>query len=358
MRILVHTPLGTTGGYARDGVGLIDALLKRDHVVDLLPGSVLPPLPPQIAQLFTYPITDGYDLELHHVPPTGALDFPKGRAKKTVLWTMWEWDNFPSEVPLREAASNMGNYDQVVAYTQQSSDAFLGAGFIQEPATIQQGGIDPTPWNPVTEPVNAGYMEMFPPRKNLRGTFRFAMVGVLGSRKNPWTVLTAFNELKEELGDGFDAELLLKTGFPVVPPNYDAPGVKLVRETQWTEIQMKQFYWSIDCLINVSWGEGKDLPGLEATLCHVPTILNDTPGHKGWVHPGIQKLLPTTPMSLDGRYQGLFTSKDDIKAAMLDKYHRRAVAYTQAEQLASYVRRRATWDFRVEQLGKKIGVPL
>lgn len=361
MRILVHSPVGSTGGYARDGVGLIEALVERDHLVDLSPGSVLPPIPGHIAQLLTYPISKGYDLELHHLPPMGALpNSPQPKAKKRVLWTMWEWSTMPKDVPGFEQAKYVSSYDHVVAYTSQTLEAFKEAKILKEdvPTSVLQGGLSPHLWDKITEPHNAGFLEKVGNRAKDRGTFRFAMVGVLSSRKNPWTVLRAFNELKEELGDAFDAELILKTGFPVVPSDYNAPGVTLVNETNWTDQDMKIFYWSIDCLINCAWGEGKDLPALEATMCGVPTILNANPGHKGWVHPGIQKLLPATHMKMDLDYKGYFTSVEDIKEAMLEEYNNRAAGRRRADQLATYVGKRVSWDHKVQKLGEEIGLPL
>lgn len=362
MRILVRSPIGTTGGFARDGIGLIKALSDRKHVVDVQPEAVLTPLPPEIAQLLTFPITDGYDLEIHHVPPNGAEVgmFNKQRSRKVVLWTMWEWDTFPKSVPSYANTSFIKNYDQVVGYTDQTLEVFEAEGFLGEdqPRVVVQGGFDPSPWFSLDDPKADPYREMTPSRKNQWGTCRFAMVGHLAARKNPYTVLTAFNELKEELGDEFDAELIFKTGFPMLPPNYDAPGVKVIQEIGWSDAQLRQFYWSIDCLINVSWGEGKDLPALEATMCGTPVILNATPGHLGWVHPYIQPLLPVTKMNMDPEYVGYFTSKDDIKTAMLDVYRQRVVAYDRAKQLSAYVGRQVTWDYRVEKFGQEIGLPL
>jgi glycosyltransferase involved in cell wall biosynthesis len=114
----------------------------------------------------------------------------------------------------------------------------------------------------------------------------------------------------------------------------------------------------LDCLINVAWGEGKDLPSIEATMSGIPTILNDTPGHRGWVHPGIKKLIPATKMPMSNGYVGRFTSVDEVKDAMMDVYRHYPSYYREALQLASYVEKRVTWSARVALLGKTIGLPL
>lgn len=360
MRVLVRAPIGTTGGYARDGVGLIRSLLKAGHEVDVFPTVVTPPLPPEVAELLTFPIGEGYDLEIHHVPPTNAATgaYNKQRSRKVVLWSMWEWDTFPDTVPnFDDALLNIPRYDMVVGYTQQTLDTFRDVGFLadgQEVAVVQ-GGFEPQPWTPYTGTEAEKQIDQL---KFPNSPFRFAMVGHLGMRKNPYTVLTAFNELKEEHGDDFNAQLIFKTGYPLLPPNYNAPGVKIIQEIGWSDKKLKEFYWSLDCLLNVSWGEGKDLPSMEATMCGVPTILNDTPGHRGWVHPGIQDLIPATKQMMGQGYVGRFTCKDDIKSAMMYEYNNRKTSQRRALQLASYIEKRCSWDYKVKQFGKAVGFPL
>lgn len=363
MKILVRAPIGTTSGYARDGVGLVRSLLNRDHHVDVIPTSVWPPLPVEVAELLTYPIlNNGYDLEIHHVPPMDAEagEYHKTRSKKVVLWSMWEWDNITPTFPwFEKTKENMQRYDQVVCYTPQTLSAFEDAGFVRadQSTSIVQGGFETGPWRAPYEMPDE-VQKLFPYRKLIRDTFKFAMLGHLSLRKNPYTVLQAFRELKEEMGDDFDAELIFKTGFPLFPPNFESPGVRYIQEINWTDEQVRAFYWSIDCLINVSWGEGKNLPSMEATMSGTPIILNDIPGHRGWAHPGIQPLIPATAMNMQEGYDGRFTGKDDAKSAMLEVYHHRAVSYERAKQLASYISKRATWDYRVGKFGEAIGVPL
>lgn len=364
MRILLRAPIGSTGGYQRDGLGIINALEARDHVVDLVPLSVWPPVPKNVAHLLTFPVaTSGYDLEIHHVPPI-ALEIgepSRKRSKKTVLWSMWEWDNYSEEeLEYNGTQYYMPKYDHVVGYTQQTLDAFKSAGFIRDdqPTSVVQGGFEAKDWYPVSD-ASERFQQVFPDRSKLRdNTFRFAMVGHLNMRKNPYEVLYAFNELKEELGDDFDAELIIKSGYPVVPPQYDAPGVKVIMENQWTDAQMREFYWSIDCVVNCAWGEGKDLPLMEATMCGVPIIANDNPGHQGWIHPEITKMVPSTPKKMDANHIGRYTGRDEIKKAMLDTYHNKMAKYREAHRLADYIAQRATWDYRIVKFGEAIGVPL
>ena len=361
MRVLLRVPLGSTSGYGRDGIGITRTLLQRGHDVAMLPTEVEAPIDPEILPVLTVPKVGTYDIELCHVPPIAAR--PKGfspvQAKRRVLWTMWEWYTFPESVQAFNAAKEfIKTYDDVVGYTDQTIDVlspFLGPN---TKTHVLQGGMDVDLWGSVEDDKFTGYAEEFPHRRNARDTFRFAMVGVLAARKNPYIVIKAFNNLKARHGDAFDAELLLKTTWPVIPKTYDAPGVVLVDEDSWTDHMLRQFYWDVDCVINCAWGEGKDLPALEATLCGTPTILNDTPGHAAWNHPGIQKLVPTTRMFMDPEYEGRFTSVEDIENAMWDMYTHRRQAYDNVRSNALRIRRNMNWDAKVEKLGSVLGLPL
>lgn len=361
MRVLVHAPLATSTGYGRDGVGLIIALLKAGHMVDVAPSAVIPPIPAEVADTLTFPIEGVYDVEIHHVPPMGAAarSLAPEPPRKRVLWTMWEWDTFPDSVTNADRARKaIPTYDEVVCYTEQTKDAFLEAGLFGEDqkVSVQQGGFDPETWFLPTDLKAEPYSPPF--RSAARDTFRMAMVGVLSSRKNPYTVIQAFMDLKAEHGDNFDASLILKTDFPMLPNSFDVPDIHIVKGAGWSDEQLRAFYWTLDCLINVSWGEGKDLPALEATMCGVPTILNDTPGHRGWVHPGIQELVPATKIPMDPEYTGRFTGVEEVKAAMMEAYNNRIQNFRRAKQLADYVEQRVSWDYRIKKFGEKIGVPL
>lgn len=366
MRILVHSPVGLTTGYGRDGVGLVMALLNAGHDVDLVPSAVNVPVPSEVADLLSFYPDGHYDLEIHHVPPTGATSRSMGIGehppRKRVLWTMWEWDTFPESVESYDRAANyVSSYDHVVLYTEQTREAFEGAGMFDKhrpPISIVQGGFEPDSWFLPTDkkaiPFGGGEMD----RSKARDTFRFGMVGVLGIRKNPYNVIQAFVDLKSEHGEDFDAVLLLKTDFPLVPNSFDVPDISIIQNVTWKDEQLRAFYWNLDCLINVSWGEGKDLPALEATMCGTPTILNDTPGHQGWIHPGIQKLIPAVPMYMDPEYRGRYTGRKEIKEAMWEAYTNRVPNFRRAKQLADYVERRVSWEHRIKKFGEAIGVTL
>ena len=359
MRSLFRGQIGSTTGFSRDGVGLVRTLSDMGHEVTILPTAVHVPVPIEVAGLLRYGVEGTYDLEIHHVPPTDAecSEYHKSRSRKVVLWTMWEWFNVPDEVPGRSNMDAIKNYDHVVMYTNQTKEAFSEAGLLGEgqDVSIVQGGFEPGFWKKPTEvPQGSDVIE----RRYVTGEpFIFAMVGHLSPRKNALRVINAFNRLKIDHGDDFDALLVLKTSFPILPSDHPFDHIRVINEKDWTDEQLRYFYWKLDCLINVSYGEGKDLPSMEATMCGVPTILNDTPGHKGWVHPGVKSLIGSTRANLMG-YEGLRTSEEQIMEAMMNAYHNRRKGFDEADALAGVICKSSSWERRVKQFGEAIGVQL
>lgn len=359
MRILFRGQIGSTTGFSRDGVGIIRTLMDMGHEVTVVPTAVHIPVPTEVASLLRYGVEGIYDLEIHHVPPTDAecSAYHKQRSRKVVLWTMWEWFNIPDSVPGRSNMENIKNYDHVVLYTDQTKEAFSEAGLLGEgqDVSIVQGGFEPGFWKKPTEvPQGNDVIE----RRYVTGEpFIFAMVGHLSPRKNALRVINAFNRLKIEHGDDFDALLVLKTSFPILPSDHPFDHIRVINEKDWTDEQLRYLYWKLDCLINVSYGEGKDLPSMEATMCGVPTILNDTPGHKGWVHPAVKKLIGSTEASVGG-YRGLRTSEDQIMEAMMDVYSNRRKYFKEADDLAGVIGVSSSWNRRIQQFGEAIGIPI
>ena len=60
----------------------------------------------------------------------------------------------------------------------------------------------------------------------------------------------------------------------------------------------------------------------------------------------------------DPDYMGRFTSKDDLKKAMLEAYVKRVRNSEETLKFAEYVEKRGSWEHCIEKLGKKIGFPL
>lgn len=93
VKVLVKTPISAYTGYGRDGIGLVQALLRCGADVYLQPTHVSPPLPPEITRLFEKPLQKPFDLVIDHEDPA-RLEVPSALRKEegvTLAWSMWEY---------------------------------------------------------------------------------------------------------------------------------------------------------------------------------------------------------------------------------------------------------------------------
>lgn len=276
-RILLKTPLSDSTGYGKDGIYLSILLEEAGGDVNLEPTFVAVPIPARTAALLTKSRPEHFEVAITHIDPK-QLNFPEALPKaadKVVGWSMWEFTSFgtqPEEwVPgLREQFSRL---DLLLAYDEWSKQAF--SEYMDEPERIKilQGGYDADFWRAKDSD----------PARVWDGTFVFSMNGTMNQRKNPFAAINAFKLLKDEYGDQFDAELHLKTTSPNLHPAMEAwcPGLK-IHYTSWTTTQLRQFYLKTNCLLAPSWGEGKNLPALEAQGMGAAAIVSKCAGHLQW----------------------------------------------------------------------------
>lgn len=272
MNILMEIPVGMSGGYSKDGIGFTRALLERGHDVTLSPKGVHVPLPPDIAaMLSTEQWQPGpYDLRITHVAPV-EVDLQRSAARdaKINVWvSMWEWENFPTEYAdtLRQATKY---FDHFVAYDQGSFDA-LAPHLTIPNKHICQGGFESEDWK----------MPDFP--RAGKKKFVFGTLGDISARKNPSTLIAAFRKMKDKYPDT-NADLLIKSRYAlrgdVVGPFIDEEYGIFEMNGIWDREEMELFYHNLGAYVAPSYGEGKNLPALEAATNGVPLILSDVPGH-------------------------------------------------------------------------------
>lgn len=282
-RVLLKTPLTPFSGYGNDGLGISLALMDAGDDLTLSPMIVQPPLPARVAMQLTRPIEPPYDLFLHHVDPE-QCGLTQGEAKsgvQRVLWSMWEFNGMGAQfdVPigppddLKNFRERLATYDTVVVYDEVTRQAFEPHLNGQRVVKVQ-GGYWSDDWR------------IDPQARSWTGPFRFCMVGALHQRKNPWIAVHAFNALKAKHGDDFDAELHVKTNLMVFHPAMEEtyPGFK-IHYTTWPQPVLKEFYKRMHCLLAPSWGEGKNLPALEAMTTGIPVIATKFGGHAEWMNP-------------------------------------------------------------------------
>lgn len=343
MRILLRSAFGTTSGFGRDGCGLSRALIESGHEVSIDPTVVSVPLPQHVAELMMFPIEGVYDLEIHHGPPS-AMKGPSSRSKKSVAWIPYEH----SSLQLNDSAVHMmQQYDHVITYIDQTKEA-LERYHIDNVQTLQ-GGFDHHFWKPSSE-VEGG--DKFPSRKAVSDEpFIFLMSGHLDARKNPTLVIDAFRSLLEEHGDRFNAELWIKSTYPIPLDPFSTPQIKEITPAVLNDQMLRRLYWSVDCVVSISRGEAKNLVPLEATMCGTPILVNDIPGHRGWLHPAIQKPVPSVE-----RNNLFFTTEQDVKDGMWNMYRNRRNNFDVARQLAATLPRRMSWSSKVRKLGSLIHI--
>lgn len=268
--VLLKTPLTAHTGYGNDGFSLARALHQAGLDVRLNPTSVVPPLPMPVARLLVKDLSPDFDYFLHHVDPEniGMSEGEKRLKAKKIAWSMWEYVNLSPQIA-ETFTEQLQGYDLLLAYDEVSAQAFRPhAEEAGVELRILQGGYWSEDW------------EWDIRQRDWSGPFRFCMVGQLHSRKNPHAAVRAFEEVHAEFPD---TELHLKTTVqtlhPVMEERY--PGLKIHFEL-WPEKRLKEFYGECHTYVAPSWGEGKNLPALEAMTMGIPVIYSDFGGHRQW----------------------------------------------------------------------------
>jgi len=367
MKIIVEAPLSTFSGYGNDGIGMIMALVQMGHDVYLEPKVVQPPLPTEVAELLTKPLASPFDLAIHHVDP-GQLGFeqPEAPAKAqaaevNVGWTMWEYstlDNLPGRSLVRD---RWKYFDAILCYddvTAGALDPRVGRyvdvtkdeqGYLHQTTTkeevkfpVLQGGYWPSRWPHVDR-------DWFGDR------FGFCMIGMLHERKDPFTAINAFAELKREKGAEFEgAELHLKTQSPGLHPQMEKiyPKVR-VHYVNWTTDKLRAFMSFQHCLLAPSRGEGKNMPALEFMSTGGTAIATAWGGHTQWLNPeyslGIDYTL--APVS-GGKYPNCMNaraSKDHLKELMWRVYSDRQYAKKLGDNAARAIPNSHSWTNVMER---------
>lgn len=346
MRVLVTTPASPFTGYGNDGIGLVQALLRRGVDVSWQPMEVQPPLPPEMAALLSRPLEAPFDLTIQHAPP-GQLSFSTAARRSTglsVAWTMWEFtslDNMEKR-DRRTLRERIADFDAFAGYDAVSLEAF-GPYLADKTKPIKlQGGFSPE---------GIEYVE----RDWFSDTFRFCMVGQLHDRKDPFTAIQAFRSLKEGHPEEFaGAELHLKTSVPGLFPQMEqwVPGLKIHYAT-WPAEVLREFYAGCHVLLAPSRGEGKNLPALEFQAQGGAVIATDWGGHTEWLgeeyaYPLACEVLPVSPDKPGCR--SARASQERLAELMLHVYRDRAEVKRKAELASRTIPAMCSWDSAVSRL--------
>lgn len=356
-RVLLRTSLSQATGYGRDGIGIAQAFINQGWDVHLRPQAVDAPLPAEVAVLLTKTPDGPFDLFLHHSDPASLGLYPgEGRSAKTrVAWTMWEFTGLGPDFdePIgprgqeRTIEQRLDSYDSLVVYDEVSKQALEPR--TQRPVTKLQGGY-------VSEET-ALLLVNAVPRDWFSTPFRFCMVGQLGQRKNPFAAIEAFSKLKSEHGDDFNAELHLKTVDRTLHPKIEEvhPGIKIHYEL-WSRRQLLEFYLKCHCLLAPSWGEGKNLPALEAMTTGLPVIGPKFGGHAEWMADDWAYPVNFTMAEHAPGMGSARVSPDDLAERMWHVYSNRAEARQKGELAARVIPAMMDWDKVIPRLTMSLGL--
>lgn len=341
MRVLMSAQFDRFSGYGNDAVDIAIGLAREGVDVVPWPTKVLPGIEPEFAHLLTKNPASTYDVVLAFAPPFDIQPDDLVRlAPRAVGYSMWETsrltdddmrrhgfgDLAPHIVPehdpepgLTWEADYEGRYwswskhsnldhrglDLMIVTCPMNVDAFRAVD-ATVPIDVLPCGVDVAKFAEVRRPTDR--------------RMRFGMIGMLAGRKDPFALLQAWQELKEEHPE-FDAVLSLKTACPGLHPKLVEvyPDVELF-DRAWTPQQVIDWYSTIDVLVSVSRGEGNNKPAMEFMSTGGPVIATDWSGHQNWLY-------PESGYPLRGELRPVHPGRDDVLDFRVDQQHLKDTLY-------------------------------
>lgn len=344
LKVLICAPMSRYSGYGSDGIDMAAALTRKGVDVYLQPTNVQPPLPEDVAQLLTKNLEAPFDLMIHHVDPGGlrSSDEQERACDLIVGWSMWEFSNLKNLKGKSSFKERIKNFDALLGYTDNSTEAFREYAPKKMPLGVLQGGYNPELWP---------YMQ----RDWHSDRFSFIMNGVMNDRKNPWVAIAAFQELKDEYPEEFEpAEFHIHTTVPSIPSVIETVIPKLrVHYKTFDDYEMHEFYKSGHVLLAPSKGEGKNLPALEMLSSGGSVIYTDWSGHTNWgssqyAYPLDYDLVPIGA----ARYPDCMWAearKEHLKELMLHCFRNRAEVKQKGVIAAEFIPQAFSWDAVMDQ---------
>lgn len=349
MRILFRSSFNRYSGYGNDAVDIAKYLVTNtDHDVHLWPMNAYPGLPVEVAQLFTKVPTRGeYDLVLCFSAPMYLV--PKEWADAAPLsigWSMWERSLLLKPDFKGFHWGNRGNQqfkgiNRMLVTCPMNVEAFANVDPVI-PIEVLPCGVDG---------------EEFPERKrDSDGPMKFIMIGELGIRKDPFVLINAWNELKEEHPE-FDAVIEFKTTKPGVHPKIQdwMKDCKVYSES-WPYEKVKQWYYSADVLVTPSRGEGNNKPAMEFMATGGTVIASDWSGHQNWLHPDCNYALKGELHRVDPQSpaEDFRADKDHLKELLYHCWANRPEAQEKGMNAARFIRQSLSWETVIEKLDRII----
>ncbi len=356
MKVLIRGALSSFSGYGHDTIGLAKALIDYGADVYLQPTHVDAPLPPEIAGLLTKELKAPFDLAIHHVDPAqlGMKENTRRAALINVAWTMWEFSTLDNLKGRSRLYKNLAAYDLVLGYDSVSSGALQ---MHVDSAQRVKGSV-----GPVLGTLQGGYWSNIWPtvsRDWKSDRFGFCMLGQLHDRKDPFTAIQAFQELKEEHPIDFEpATLSLKTNIKSLHPAMERviPKLKIFYEV-WDIPTIKKFYGSNHVLLAPSRGEGKNLPALEFMSTGGAVIATNWGGHTSWLSDQYAYKLNYDLKPIDLQHPNCLqarASKDHLKELMWHVFTHRDEVKQKGDLASNVIPMMMDWSSVVQKLLEKV----
>lgn len=354
MKVLFKGPINSYSGYGSDSIGIIQALQRWGCDVYLQPTCISAPVPPSVAYLLTKTLEAPFDLHYLHVPPEQMEVTPEARAACDLVvgQFMWEMTSILNQSKRSSLKKRLKPLDLLLTYHDVDQEAFRP--YVSKGTELRklQGGYWPELWKPQT-------------RDWYSDRFGFCSLGDLHNRKDPFTTINAFLELKRS-GELEHAELHLKdigTNFhPLMDGAYAEHKIRVHRGS-WPPETMLQFYKMQHCLISSSRGEGKNLPALEMLSTGGTVIATDFAGHREWLdksysYPLNYTLTKVDPARFGDKCLWAAADKEHLKELMLHVYNNRSEARQKGELGSRIIPQMMSWDKKIEDLFRIISLNL
>lgn len=362
MRLVLHAPFDTYSGYGNDAVDIAVFLDKAGVDVLPWPKTLLPGLPERFAKLLMKDPRGTKDAVVSFNPPQDLLPWAmRNLGPRVYGWTMWErtpflpddltdaggWASVDPESPGGVTYVNRAHegrafegLDRLLVTCGMNVDAFRNVDR-DTPMDVLPCGIDPGKWR----------VERRDPQRRMT----FLMVGMLGGRKNPFLMLEAWREVKEEHPE-FDARLHLHTLAPGLHPKItDAYGPDLtLSERPLSHDELVRMYHDADVLVSTSRGEGNNKPAMEFMATGGTVIAPAWGGHENWMHRDATIPVPFEIVDKKGGYAECEVDKDGLKRALLAAWEDRAATSRRGEVAAGFIRSSLAWPVVIDRLVKTI----
>lgn len=362
MRMILKAGFDTFSGYGNDGVDMAVALDRAGVDVVLEPTGIRSGLPPEFLKLLLKDPRGPADVALMFGPPQTIMPAGlAGRAPVLVGWSMWEKDRLVREDFKNAGWSRVSDrtvwwgkgrnpkdgklrdwLDLMVVTCPDNVDAFRHLDD-KVPYAVVPNGVDP---------------KLFPVMERARDRpMRFASVGMLGPRKNPFATLAGW-ELAQQMDPAFDAQLILKTSAVGLHPKLMERYRNVVVITEeWERAKLVEFYGEVDVLVSTSRGEGNNKPAMEFMATGGPVMATDWGGHRNWLHPDwgyplAGELEDSAPGSSAMDFR---VNVQAVADAFLQCWANPEQVRRKGELAAGYIRADLSWDKVIDRLLMHVG---